>query len=86
MVWDMLCRGSFQRRDMTNRGRMATAARPVQPDSECRFNASPAMETADTQTIAMMALIETRFMYCKCRRRGLKRLFKSGQAGRYAAG
>ena len=63
MLWDMLWRGSVQRRIMTSGGRTATAARTVQLDSECRWPAMPATDTAETQTMAMMALIETSFIW-----------------------
>ena len=62
MLWDMLSRGSFQRRIMTSGGRTATAARTVQAVAECRFPAMPAMDTAEAQATEMMALIETSFI------------------------
>ena len=59
MLWDMLWRGSFHHR-MTNGGRMATAARTVQSKSEFTFPAIPAIVTANTHSVAMTALIDTR--------------------------
>jgi len=59
MVWDILCGGSFHRRIMTSGGRTATPARTVQLENEFTFAAMPAMDTAETQSIAVMALIDT---------------------------
>lgn len=62
MLWDMLWRGSFHHRIMTSVGTMATPARTLQLDNVCTLPAIPAMETAETQTMATMALIDTSCM------------------------
>ena len=59
MLWDMVWRGSFHRRIMTSGGRTATPARTVQLEIEFKFSAMPAMDTAEIQSMAKMALIDT---------------------------
>jgi hypothetical protein len=59
MLWDMLWRGSFHRRIMTSGGTTATHARTVQFETEFTFAAMPAMDTAETQSMAKMALMDT---------------------------
>ena len=62
MLWDMLWRGSRHHRMITTGGRRATAARTVQSKSEFTCATIPAIVTATTQSIAMTALIDTRFI------------------------
>jgi YihY family inner membrane protein len=62
MLWDMLWRGSLHRRTIRTGGRRATVARTVQSKSEFTFPTIPAIVTATTQSIAMTALIDTRFI------------------------
>ena len=52
MLSDILWRGAFHRQYMTIGGRAATPARTAQPDSEFRFPARPAINTAETQMVA----------------------------------
>ena len=59
MLWDMVWRGSFHRRIMMSGGTTATPVRTVQLGAEFTFPAMPAMDTADTQSMAQMALMET---------------------------
>lgn len=60
MLGNMLWRG-LPRRIMTSGGRAAMPARTVQPENEFKFPAIPAVDTAETQGMAMTALSDP---YC----------------------
>jgi hypothetical protein len=62
MDWDIVGRGSFHRHIMTSRGIRATTPKAVQFESEFTFAATPTIETVETQSIAMVALIDTSCM------------------------
>jgi hypothetical protein len=59
MAWDMVGRGSFHRHIMMSGGITATTPRAVQLANEFICPAMPTMDTVETQSIAMMALIDT---------------------------
>ena len=59
MLSDMVWPGLFHRHIMTSGGRTATPARTVQPDNVFTLPAMPAVHTAETQTVATVALIES---------------------------
>jgi hypothetical protein len=59
MLSNMVRRGFFHCRIMTSGGRAATSARTVQPDSEFKWPAMPAVQTAETQTVATVALMDS---------------------------
>jgi hypothetical protein len=59
MAWDIVGTGSFHRHIMTSGGTAATPARTVQLEKEFRFPPMPTMETVETQSRTMMALIDT---------------------------
>jgi hypothetical protein len=59
MLWDILGRRSFRHRIMTSGGKRATPAKTVQFENEFKFPAMPAMDTAEIQSMAMVALIDT---------------------------
>jgi hypothetical protein len=56
---DMLWRGLFHRHIMASGGRIATPDRTVQPDMDLKLPAMPAVRTAETQTLATVALIDS---------------------------
>ena len=62
MLPDRLWRGAFHRHIMTIGGRTATPARTAQLDSEFRFPARPAINTAEIQTVARTASSDTSCM------------------------
>ena len=59
MASDMVGRGSFHRHIMTSGGMAATAARIAQLGNAFEFPAMPTMDTIETQSMAMMVLIDT---------------------------
>lgn len=59
MLCDVVWRGSFHRHIMTSGGRTAMPARTVQLENEFTFPAMPAIDTAKTQSSAMVVLIDT---------------------------
>ena len=59
MLSDMLWRGPFHRHIMASGGRMATPDRTVQPDIDLKLPAMPAVYTAETQTVATVALMDS---------------------------
>ena len=59
MLSDMVGRGSFHRHIMTSGGRAARPSRIAQPDIDCTLPAIPAVQTAETQTAANVALMES---------------------------
>lgn len=63
MLSDMVWRGSFHRHIMTSGGTTATPVTTVQLENESKFRAMPMTNTANTQSIAMMVLIETSCMF-----------------------
>ena len=56
MLSDIVWRGAFHRHIMKIGGKTATPARTAQLESEFRFPARPAINTAETQTVARTAL------------------------------
>ena len=63
MDCDRVWRGASHRHIMTSGGRTATPARTIQLDNELKFPAMPAVHTAEIQSTAMTALIETSCMF-----------------------
>jgi hypothetical protein len=58
MLSDMLWRGLFHRHIMTSGGMTARPARTVHADSDFTLPPMPAAHSAETQTVAAVALME----------------------------
>ena len=59
MVPDIVRRGTFHCRIMTSGGRTAMPTRTVQLENEFKFPATAPIDAAETQNMAVMALIDT---------------------------
>ena len=65
MLSDMVWRGAFHRHIMTIGGTRATPARTAQLDSVFTFPETPAINTAEIQTVAITALSDTSCMFTR---------------------
>ena len=63
MLSDMVWRGSFHRHIMTSGGTTATTVTTAQLENESKCRAIPMMNVADTQSRAMMDVIDKRCMF-----------------------